>query len=90
MNFSKIISYLLHPILMPIIVLYLGINNVDYFYLLFHNFSIPWVTFAKDYQITYGNAVLDQHSQPGREISISSSFSPKIIPISPDFHRNST
>ena len=39
MKFSKIISYLLHPILMPIIVLYLGINNVDYFYLLFHNYS---------------------------------------------------
>ena len=39
MNFSKIISYLLHPILMPIIVLYLGINNVDYFYLIFHNYS---------------------------------------------------
>ena len=39
MKFSKIISYLLHPILMPIIVLYLGINNVDYFYLIFHNYS---------------------------------------------------
>ena len=39
MNFSKIISYLLHPILMPIIVLYLGINNVDYFYLIFYNYS---------------------------------------------------
>ena len=39
MKFSKIISYLLHPILMPIIVLYIGINNVDYFYLIFHNYS---------------------------------------------------
>ena len=39
MKFSKILSYLLHPILMPIIVLYLGINNVDYFYLIFHNYS---------------------------------------------------
>jgi len=39
MNFSKILSYLLHPILMPIIVLYIVINNVDYFYLIFHNYS---------------------------------------------------
>lgn len=39
MKFSKILSYLLHPILMPIIVLYIGINNVDYFYLIFHNYS---------------------------------------------------
>lgn len=39
MKFSKIISYLLHPISMPIIVLYIGINNVDYFYLIFHNYS---------------------------------------------------
>ena len=39
MKFSKIISYLLHPILMPIIVFYIGINNVDYFYLIFHNYS---------------------------------------------------
>ena len=39
MKFSKIISYLLHPILMPIIVLYIGINNVDYLYLIFHNYS---------------------------------------------------
>ena len=39
MKFSKIVSYLLHPILMPIIVLYIGINNVDYFYLIFHNYS---------------------------------------------------
>lgn len=39
MNFSKILSYLLHPILIPTIVLYIGINNVDYFYLIFHNFS---------------------------------------------------
>ena len=39
MNFSKILSYLLHPILMPIIVLYIGINNVDYFYLIFYNYS---------------------------------------------------
>ncbi len=39
MKLSKIISYLLHPILMPIIVLYIGINNVDYFYLIFHNYS---------------------------------------------------
>ena len=39
MKFSKILSYLLHPILMPIIVLYIGINNVDYFYLIFYNYS---------------------------------------------------
>ena len=39
MKFSKIISYLLHPILMPIIVLYIGINNVDYLYLIFRNYS---------------------------------------------------
>ena len=39
MKFSKILSYLLHPILMPIIVLYIGINNIDYFYLIFHNYS---------------------------------------------------
>ena len=39
MKFSKIISYLLHPILTPIIVLYIGINNVDYLYLIFHNYS---------------------------------------------------
>ena len=39
MKFSKILSYLLHPILMPIIVLYIAINNVDYFYLIFHNYS---------------------------------------------------
>ena len=39
MKFSKIISYLLHPILMPIIVLYIGINNVDYLYLIFQNYS---------------------------------------------------
>ena len=39
MKFSKILSYLLHPILMPIIVLYIGINNVEYFYLIFHNYS---------------------------------------------------
>ena len=39
MKFSKILSYLLHPILMPIIVLYIGINNVDYFYIIFHNYS---------------------------------------------------
>lgn len=39
MKFSKILSFLLHPILMPIIVLYIGINNVDYFYLIFHNYS---------------------------------------------------
>ena len=39
MKLSKIISYLLHPILIPIIVLYIGINNVDYFYLIFHNYS---------------------------------------------------
>ena len=39
MKFSKIISYLLHPILIPIIVLYIGINNVDYLYLIFHNYS---------------------------------------------------
>lgn len=39
MKFSKFFSYLLHPILMPIIVLYIGINNVDYFYLIFHNYS---------------------------------------------------
>ena len=39
MKFSKILSYLLHPILMPFIVLYIGINNVDYFYLIFHNYS---------------------------------------------------
>ena len=39
MKFSKILSYLLHPILMPIIVLYIGINNVDYLYLIFRNYS---------------------------------------------------
>ena len=39
MKFSKIISYLFHPILMPIIVLYISINNVDYFFLIFHNYS---------------------------------------------------
>ena len=39
MKFSKILSYLLHPILMPIIVLYISINNVDYFFLIFHNYS---------------------------------------------------
>jgi len=39
MKFSKILSYLLHPILMPIIVLYIVINNVDYFYLIFYNYS---------------------------------------------------
>ena len=38
MKLSKILSYLLHPILMPIIVLYIGVNNVDYFYLIFHNY----------------------------------------------------
>ena len=39
MKFSKILSYLLHPILMPIIVLYISINHVDYFSLIFHNYS---------------------------------------------------
>ena len=39
MKFSKILSYLFHPILMPIIVLYISINNVDYFFLIFHNYS---------------------------------------------------
>ena len=40
MKLSKIFSYLFHPILIPTIVLYIGINNVDYFYLIFQNHSM--------------------------------------------------
>ena len=40
MKLSKIFSYLFHPILIPTIVLYIGINNVDYFYLIFQNDSM--------------------------------------------------
>ena len=36
MRISKILSYILHPIIMPIIVLYIGINYVGYFKAIFH------------------------------------------------------
>ncbi len=36
MRISKILSYILHPIIMPIIVLYIGINYVGYFKTIFH------------------------------------------------------
>ena len=36
MRISKILSYTLHPIIMPIIVLYIGINYVGYFKTIFH------------------------------------------------------
>ena len=41
MKLSKILSYILHPIFMPIIVMYIALNYVEYYMLIFENYQAP-------------------------------------------------
>jgi hypothetical protein len=41
MKLSKILSYILHPIFMPIIVMYVALNYVEYYMLIFENYQAP-------------------------------------------------
>ena len=41
MKLSKILSYILHPIFMPIIVMYVALNYVEYYMLIFENYQVP-------------------------------------------------
>ena len=41
MSIAKLLSYVLHPIFMPIIVLYIVIQNIEFFDILFYNYTIP-------------------------------------------------
>ena len=41
MKISKILSYILHPIFMPLIVIWISLNYVEYFQLVFSNYTKP-------------------------------------------------
>ena len=41
MKISKALSYVLHPIFMPIIVIYISLNYVEYFQIIFSNYTRP-------------------------------------------------
>jgi len=41
MKLSKILSYVLHPIFMPIFVIYVALNYVDFFQIIFSNYTRP-------------------------------------------------
>jgi len=41
MKISKVLSYVLHPIFMPIIVIYISLNYVEYFQIIFSNYTRP-------------------------------------------------